>query len=168
MEKDWLGKIVQDDELGLLEIRSRSSAPTADEHLVNGFNQINEFLEANQCEPKADMGNVSEFMLHKRLESIRANTGQCLALKPYDEHNLLPELEQASEGEALCVEAPKEISSLEEWCDLHREVVKNHIKQDYSFCEQAISHLMGKFKGELDSYYKHILTEAENSSDDVY
>jgi hypothetical protein len=114
VEKDWLGKIVQDDELGLLEIRSRSSAPTADEHLVNGFNQINEFLEANQCEPKADMGNVSEFMLHKRLESIRANTGQCLALKPYDEHNLLPELEQASEGEGVCVEAPKEISSLED------------------------------------------------------
>ena len=62
----------------------------------------------------------------------------------------------------------QEISSLEEWCGLHREVVKNHIKQDYSFCEQAISHLMGKFKGELDSYYKHILTEAGNSSDDVY
>ena len=114
MEKDWLVKIVQDDELGLLEIRSRTSAPTADEHLVNGFSQINEFFEVNQCEPKANKGNVFEFMLHKRLESIRANTEQCLALKPYDKNSLLPKLEQVSESETVCEEAPKEITSLED------------------------------------------------------
>lgn len=59
----------------------------------------------------------------------------------------------------------QEISSLDQWCDLHRQLVKHHISQDYSFCEQAIEHLMGKFKGELDSYYQHILTEANSTSD---
>jgi hypothetical protein len=114
MKYDWLGKIVQDDELGLLEIKSRSSKPTADEHLVNGFNQVNDFIEANQGEPTADMSNVSEFMLHKRLESIRTNAEQCAALKSYDVHNLLPETEQAQEPEERAVEEPKEISSLED------------------------------------------------------
>lgn len=53
----------------------------------------------------------------------------------------------------------QEVTSLDQWTDLHKELVKNHIKKDYNFCEQAIEHLMGKFKGELDSYYQHILNE---------
>ena len=57
----------------------------------------------------------------------------------------------------------QEISSLEQWTSLHKKVVENHIKKDYNFCKQAIEHLMGKFKGELDSYYTHVLEEAENS-----
>jgi hypothetical protein len=57
----------------------------------------------------------------------------------------------------------QEISSLDQWVDLHKQLVENHIKKDYNFCEQAVEHLMGKFKGELDSYYKHILAEARIS-----
>lgn len=55
-----------------------------------------------------------------------------------------------------------EIPTLEQWTDLHKELVKNHIKKDYNFCEQAIEHLMGKFKGELDSYYQHVLNEVHD------
>ena len=58
----------------------------------------------------------------------------------------------------------QEISSLDQWSDLHRQLVINHVKQDYNFCEQAIEHLMGKFKGELDSYYQHVLEEAKQNS----
>jgi len=57
-----------------------------------------------------------------------------------------------------------EISSLEQWVDLHKKLVANHIKQDYNFCEQAAEHLMGKFKGELDSYYQHVLTEVKQNT----
>ena len=57
----------------------------------------------------------------------------------------------------------KKISSLDQWVHLHKELVENHIKKDYNFCEQAVEHLMGKFKGELDSYYQHILEEAKIS-----
>ena len=56
----------------------------------------------------------------------------------------------------------QEVTSLDQWTDLHKELVKNHIKKDYNFCEQAIDHLMGKFKGELDSYYQHILNEVHD------
>jgi len=56
----------------------------------------------------------------------------------------------------------QEVTSLDQWTDLHKELVRNHIKKDYNFCEQAIDHLMGKFKGELDSYYQHILNEVND------
>ena len=56
----------------------------------------------------------------------------------------------------------QEVTSLDQWTDLHKELVKNHIKKDYNFCEQAIEHLMGKFKGELDSYYQHVLNEVHD------
>jgi len=56
----------------------------------------------------------------------------------------------------------QEVTSLDQWTDLHKELVKNHIKKDYNFCEQAIGHLMGKFKGELDSYYQHVLNEVND------
>jgi len=56
----------------------------------------------------------------------------------------------------------QEVTSLDQWTDLHKELVKNHIKKDYNFCEQAIDHLMGKFKGELDSYYQHVLNEVHD------
>ena len=56
----------------------------------------------------------------------------------------------------------QEVTSLDQWTELHKELVKNHIKKDYNFCEQAIEHLMGKFKGELDSYYQHVLNEVHD------
>lgn len=56
----------------------------------------------------------------------------------------------------------QEVTSLDQWTNLHKELVKNHIKKDYNFCEQAIEHLMGKFKGELDSYYQHVLNEVHD------
>lgn len=41
--------------------------------------------------PTKNMANISEFMLASRLESIKSNPEQYMALADYDEHNLLPE-----------------------------------------------------------------------------
>jgi hypothetical protein len=81
MEEDWLKKILDDDDLGLLKVKPKSGAPTADQHLINKFNELNEFVDLHKREPNSSMSNVSEFMLHKRLASIISNADQCAALK---------------------------------------------------------------------------------------
>lgn len=42
--EDWLKDIIASDTLGLLKTKPKSSAPTADDHLIAKFKQINEFL----------------------------------------------------------------------------------------------------------------------------
>jgi hypothetical protein len=37
--------------------------------------------------------------------------------------------------------------------DLHKNLIKAYQQQQWSFCEQAIESLLGKWNGELDSFY---------------
>lgn len=123
MELDeFLDFVSANDELGLLTVRAKTSAPTADEHLLAKFNEINEFVASNGREPGSDMANVPEFMLHQRLNAIRCNSDQCAALSEFDIHGLLP-VASSEGGVAEVAEpdakyeasrAPKEIDSLDD------------------------------------------------------
>jgi len=53
-------------------------------------------------------------------------------------------------GEQIALE---EVSLLKQYADTHRALMNNYRKQNWSFCEQAIESLRGKFKGEMDSFY---------------
>lgn len=88
---NWLENMIADDDLGLLNVKKKNSAPTADEQLVSKFNEINEFYSKHGKEPEANMANISEYMLASRLKAIRENHEQYMALADYDEFNLLPE-----------------------------------------------------------------------------
>lgn len=114
MEEDWLKKILDDDDLGLLKVKPKSGAPTADQHLINKFNELNEFVDLHRREPNSSISNVSEFMLHKRLASIRSNADQCTALKDLDKHDLLPVHIVVAEPTAEYITQQKEIKSLED------------------------------------------------------
>jgi hypothetical protein len=107
MEENWLKKILDDDEFGLLRIKPKNMAPTADQHLINKFNEVNEFIKNNNREPELSMANVSEFMLHKRLMSIRSNADHCAALYEMDEHGLLPQKNNVAEPAGIYVVQPK-------------------------------------------------------------
>jgi hypothetical protein len=89
--ENWLEDMIADDDLGLLNVKKKNSAPTADEQLVSKFNEINDFFSKNGREPEANMANISEYMLASRLKAIRENHEQYMALADYDEFNLLPE-----------------------------------------------------------------------------
>lgn len=52
-----------------------------------------------------------------------------------------------------------EISGLQQWVDLHENLIKEYKKGNNKFCQDAIEHLMGKFGGELDSFYQHIIAK---------
>ena len=81
--------MIADDDLGLLKVKKKTAALTADEQLVSKFNEINSFVTQNGRVPAKDMTNISEFMLASRLEAIKSNPEQYMALADYDEHNLL-------------------------------------------------------------------------------
>lgn len=51
----------------------------------------------------------------------------------------------------------EEMGSLPQWVELHENLIKEYHKRNRRFCEDAIEHLRGKFGGEVDSFYNHVL-----------
>ena len=93
MDYNWLQQIVDDDELDLLKIKTVSGKPTADEHLLNGFAGINDFVATYGRHPEANMADIIEYQLFSRLESIKKNTEHKSTLEPHDIHNLLNKMQ---------------------------------------------------------------------------
>jgi T5orf172 domain len=91
-KKISLDDIFNDDEFGLLETTAKTSnVKTADQRLIDAFEELNAFVDKNSREPNAS--SMSEYGLLARLKSIRENEQQKISLKSYDRHNLLGEVE---------------------------------------------------------------------------
>lgn len=93
MEKDALLKILDDDDLGLLNIRPKRSSITVDERLLQSFEQINDFYRQHGKEPESNPSNILEFQLFNRLKGLRASKEKCEALQEVDEFHLLTFIE---------------------------------------------------------------------------
>ena len=50
-----------------------------------------------------------------------------------------------------------ELPQLDNWVKLHNDFLDGYHSQQYNYCRQCIEHLMGKFGGEVDSFYEEIL-----------
>ena len=75
--------------------------------------------------------------------------------------------EDGKEVTAFCViPADKmplsDITVLTQWTDLHANLITEYYKENYPYCVDAIEHLMGKFSGELDSFYEEILSRIKS------
>lgn len=124
MDKDSiLDQIFNNDPLGLLTIKpKKSNTRTADERLLASFQEINDFIENNGKEPEPNPSNISEYQFYSRLKSLREDLQKVEQLKPYDIHNLLPEIAinrvNESQAEYQSVNQtgnkPKEINSLDD------------------------------------------------------
>lgn len=91
-KKISLDDIFNDDEFGLLDSTAKTSnVKTADQRLIDSFEEINAFVDKNGREPNTS--SMSEYGLLARLKNIRENEQQKISLKPYDRHNLLGEVE---------------------------------------------------------------------------
>lgn len=89
MDKDDLLKLIEDDDLGLLNVKPKMSAvATADERLVTSFHQINQFVLGHGREPQSGNG-IQEHQLYARLRGIRESHTKMEALAYLDEHGLL-------------------------------------------------------------------------------
>ena len=46
-----------------------------------------------------------------------------------------------------------ELAETESLKDLHANLIENYAKKDWNYCEQAIEQLVGKWGGDVDSFY---------------
>jgi hypothetical protein len=46
-----------------------------------------------------------------------------------------------------------QIAGMDQFRDLHNNLMVNYRKRNWKYCEDAIEHLVGKWGGELDSFY---------------
>lgn len=49
-----------------------------------------------------------------------------------------------------------QIAGIDQFRDLHNNLIKNYRQQNWKFCEDALEHLRGKWGGELDSFYMEL------------
>ncbi|MFP8487648.1 GIY-YIG nuclease family protein [Gracilimonas sp. Q87] len=109
-----LDDIFEDEDFHLIEEKKKqSSARTADERLIDSFEEIQEFVKEHNREPKPDTTNISEYQLYSRLKGIREDGQKATQLKEHDDHNLLPNIE-ANEPESESYKAPKKPESLDD------------------------------------------------------
>jgi hypothetical protein len=91
-KKISLDDIFNDDAFGLLDSTAKASnVKTADQRLIDSFEEINAFVDKNGREPNTS--SMSEYGLLARLKNIRENEQQKISLKSFDRHNLLGEVE---------------------------------------------------------------------------
>ena len=95
MEKDDLLMILQDDDMGLLNVKPKRAAISVDERLLASFRQINDFFRQHGKEPESNPSNILEFQLFNRLKGLRASKEKCDALQEVDEFKLLIYVEPA-------------------------------------------------------------------------
>jgi hypothetical protein len=85
-----LNDIFESDSLGLLIVKAqKSAARNSDERLASSFDEINDFIEKNEREPKPDVSNISEYQLYSTLKGLRDNEQKMMALEPQDKYGLL-------------------------------------------------------------------------------
>lgn len=46
-----------------------------------------------------------------------------------------------------------ELSQVDQYRDLHQQLIKNYRSANWKFCEDALEHLEGRWNGEVDSFY---------------
>jgi hypothetical protein len=54
-----------------------------------------------------------------------------------------------------------DLPNLDQWIKLHQDFLEGYNTNQYDYCKDAISHLTGKFGGEVDSFYEEILRRIE-------
>lgn len=96
-KKDKLSKIFESDLLGLLAVDEPKATPASlqDSRLIDSFQEISDFYEANQrCPELGD--DIGEYRLASRLTAIKKDPKKVKTLLPYDYYNLLESEETKS------------------------------------------------------------------------
>ena len=85
-----LNEIFENDPLEILKVSpKKSAARTSDERLASSFDEINEFIEKNEREPKPNINDITgEHKLYSVLKGLRENEQKIEALKPQDKFGL--------------------------------------------------------------------------------
>ena len=153
-----LKEIFDYDPFGLLNITpKKSAARTSDERLASSFDEINDFIEKNEREPKPDVSNFSEYKLYSTLNGLRENEEKMIALEPQDKYGLL-NIEK------------KEINSIDDiFGDDSLDILGDDVEGLFTFkhtpmdYERAKADFLGKrFKCKDFDKYEHLFKEVQD------
>jgi hypothetical protein len=56
----------------------------------------------------------------------------------------------------------QELPQVDQYRDLHQQLIKNYRAANWKFCEDALEHLVGRWNGEVDSFYKDLQARLPN------
>ncbi len=88
MDKKDLLKLIEDDDLGILNIKPKQTETSSDDRLLSSFQEINNFVKINGREPNIE-GDINEHQLFFRLKTIREDKEKIKILLNVDEFSLL-------------------------------------------------------------------------------
>ena len=54
-----------------------------------------------------------------------------------------------------------DLLNIEKNLELHKNLIKNYKLRNWKYCEDALEHLLGKWNGEVDSFYKEITSRID-------
>jgi hypothetical protein len=92
MDPEILRKLKEEDDLGLLKIRTASTtSQDPNDRLVASFQEINDFIIETGHEPQPNNEDMREFVLYSRLNSFKENSDHVQLLFQYDKFKLLKE-----------------------------------------------------------------------------
>lgn len=90
MDRETLRKLIEDDDLGLLEVKPlQSSAVTPEERRIEKFYKISDFYRIHGREPRKDPENMQEATLSMSLAGFRQDPAAIETLQALDEFGLL-------------------------------------------------------------------------------
>jgi hypothetical protein len=65
--------------------------------------------------------------------------------------------DQTATAYALVEKIPlEEMATLDQFKDLHHNLLKEYRKRNWKYCEDAIEHLKGRWNAELDTFYNEL------------
>ena len=60
-----------------------------------------------------------------------------------------------------------ELPQADQFRDLHAQLIKNYRLGNRKFCEDALGHLMGRWNGEVDSFYQDLIQRLQDLPTDT-
>lgn len=82
--------IFSDDDFHLIEEKKKvSNSRTADERLLDSFEEIQKFVDEQGKEPEPNTNNITEFRLYSRLKSLKESPEKIEQLNSHDRNSLL-------------------------------------------------------------------------------
>ena len=151
MNPDELRKLIGEDEFGLLDVKPKAcNHCTADERLVNSFEEINDFFDKTGHEPQ-DSDDILEKKLYFRLNNLREDACKKEALAQYDEN-----------GDGIINKNDSVFSSLKLWQDKNSDGITDAYELTSKIINESIIPNLQQYKGfnKLDTNMKAALIDA--------
>ena len=63
--------------------------------------------------------------------------------------------------------ALSDLATLESWKNIHNDIIRYYRQGHWNYCEQALEGIMGKWNGQLDTFYVDLLARVHNMKDTV-